>query len=232
MNHVELFLAWLVLWQARRENEISEWLSELEQRLLIRRVNPKSVFPFIESNSRMDLLAEYAATGEKPEDYSDSSSYLLLMLIELACALPQDRRDPLIERYVNRLVHGIGDDGKRFFDRQIDLMSWVPPDEWAQKILREPVTAGIAITTDSFASRNGEEEATDAKQIVSQIQSLVHSTRERFPWELPTDIPQSVCILACIKNQSPLPPEFWRSLVFPDASESAEPSSHPQSPGL
>jgi len=218
LNHIELFLVWLILWQARRENEISDWLSELEQRLVLRRVNEKSVFPFIESNSRMDLLTEYAATGERPDDYSDSSSYLLLMLIELACALPEDARDTLTERYVNRLVHGIGDDGKRLVDRQIDLMSWVPPDDWARRILHEPVEDGIAITTDNFASTGGDDALSSSQDIITQIESLVRSTRRQFRWKLPTDIPQSVYILACIKNHSPLPPEFWRSLIFPEVS--------------
>ncbi len=53
VNHIELFLVWLILWQARRENEISDWLSELEHRLLMRRVNEEFVFPFIESNNEV-----------------------------------------------------------------------------------------------------------------------------------------------------------------------------------
>lgn len=216
LNHIELFLVWLVLWQARREDEIHDWLGELEHRLLIRRVNEKSVFSFVESNSRTDLLAEYAATGEKPDDYSDSSSYLLLMLIELACALPQEPRDRLVERYVNRLVRGIGDDGSHLCERQIDLMSWAPPDKWAERVLHESVRDGIAITTDSFHTSSSDDKWTDAESIVRQVRLLVDASRQRFPWKLPTDIPQSVYILACIKHKSPLPPEFWRSLVFPD----------------
>jgi len=223
LHHIELYLAWLVLWQARRESDICQWLSELEQRLMLRRVNEKTIFPFVESNSRLDLLIDYAATGERPDDYSDSSSYLLLVLLELICALPKGERDELLRRYHSRLIHGYGDDGNRIVDGQIDLVSWVPPDDWDRRILRGSVLNGIAVTTDNFSAESDEGVACQTELIAARIHALVDSTRQRFPWQLPTDIPQSVYILACIKNRSPLPPEFWRSLVFPqDKKQDAE----------
>jgi len=226
LHHIELYLAWLVLWQARREDDIYQWLSELEQRLILRRVNEKSIFPFIESNSRMDLLTEYAIAGERPDDYSDSSSYLLLMLLELICALPVEKRDKLLRRYHSRLIRGIEDSGERIVEEQINLVSWVPPDDWAQRVLRESVRDGVAITTDGFAPDSGEKGSHQTGRIDSQIQTLVDSTRQRFPWQLPTDIPQSAYILACIKNRSPLPPEFWRSLIFVQDAKTDD-NAHP-----
>jgi hypothetical protein len=93
LNHIELFLIWVILYQAGRMKDIYGWLSELENRLLIRRVQKHMPIPFIESNSRMDLVAEYAATGDRPYNYSDSSSYLLLMILELCFSLPDSQRD-------------------------------------------------------------------------------------------------------------------------------------------
>jgi hypothetical protein len=209
------------MWQARREDDIYEWLSELEQRLLVRRINEKNTCPFIESRSNMDLVIEYATKGERPEGYSDSSSYLVQMLLELICSLSKDKRDNLLKRYHNRLVCGLGDKGNPLTDKRIDLMSWVPPDDWHRRILKEPVWDGIAITTDNFISDNSENHVSDPQYIATQIKTLVESIRAKYQWKLPEDIPLSVYILACIKNRSPLPPEFWRIPVFPQEEKSA-----------
>jgi hypothetical protein len=221
LNHIELFLAWLIMWQARREDDIYEWLSELEQRLLVRRINERNTCPFIESQNNMDLVVEYATKGERPEGYSDSSSYLLQMLLELICSLTNDKRDDLLKRYHNRLICSIGDNSNPLTDKKIDLVSWVPPDDWHKRILKEPVWDGIAITTDNFISENSENHVSDPQYIATQIKTLVESIRAKYQWKLPEDIPLSVYILACIKNRSPLPPEFWRILVFPQEEKSA-----------
>jgi len=210
LNHIELFLIWAILYQAGRIQDIYEWLSELEGRLLMRRAKMNIPIPFIEANSRMDLVAEYAATRKRPYNYSDNSSYLLLMLLELCFSLPDDQRDELLKRYMNRIVKGKGDDGKSFEEGEIDLQSWVPPEDWAGRILEGPVWDGIAITTGNF--ENLKEKAT---LLSKRIRQSVNETRQKHSWKIPDRTPLAVCILACIKHHSPLPPEFWRGTVFP-----------------
>ncbi len=74
LHHIELFLIWLMLWQVGREKDIIEWLNQLEAYLLVRRSNRLDTLPFIKSNNRIDLVAEYAGTGKRPYNFTDSSS--------------------------------------------------------------------------------------------------------------------------------------------------------------
>lgn len=209
LNHIELFLIWLILWQSGRQRDIVEWLTELESRLLIRRVQKNIPVPFIESRSRMDLVAEYVATNRRPQEYTDSSSYLLLMILELCFSLDGTVRDQLINKYYNRIIMGIGDDGKSIAENQIDLIGWVPPEDWSKRILKKSVLGGIAITTGNFESITKEK-----KPLSENITDFVYEVRNKYPREIQSDIPKSVYILACIKYCSPLPPEFWRGTIF------------------
>jgi hypothetical protein len=211
LNHIEIFLIWLILYQAGRIKDIYEWLSELEARLLMRRAKMHISVPFIESNSRMDLLAEYAATGKRPYNYSNNSSYLLLMIIELCVSLPDTQRDDLLTRYMNRIIKGIDEKGQTIVDEGIiDLQSWVPPDNWTDRILDGPVWDGVAITTDNFERLRGK-----TISLPERIKQFVDEMRQKHPWEIHNNAPLAVYILACIKHSSPLPPEFWRGTVFP-----------------
>jgi len=210
LNHIELFLIWVILFQAGRRKDIYEWLSELEARLLVRRAKMHMPIPFIESNSRMDLLVEYAATGKRPYNYSEGSSYLLLMILELCFSLPDKQRDELLNRYMNRIIKGIDDKGESITeDGNIDLQSWIPPEDWAERVLKEPVLDGIAITTGNFERLT--EKATPLSERIIQF---VQSSQQMYPWKKPDCVPLTVFILACIKNHSPLPPEFWRGTIF------------------
>jgi len=209
LNHIELYLIWLILWQAGKEETIYNWLSELESRLLMRRAQKFISVPFIESRNRIDLVAEYAAVGKRPDEFVDSSSYLLLMILELCFSLNEPKRDELLNRYMRRIINGIGDDGKQIVDYQIDLVGWIPPEDWGSRILKERVLDGIAITMGNFESVHQEE-----KPLYDKIKEYVTKTRLKYPWNKP-DIPLAVLILACIKHRSPLPPEFWRGTIFP-----------------
>ena len=219
LNHIEIFLIWLILWQAGRQTDIVTWLTELEARLLIRRFQKNISVPFIESRSRMDLVAEYAATNRRPAEYTDSSSYLLLMILELCFSLDDVSRDRLIDKYYDRLIMGIGDDGKSIAG-QIDLIGWVPPEDWSKRILKKSVLDGIAITTGNFESITKEK-----KPISESIADFVYKVMDKYPIKIQSDIPNSVYILACIKHRTPLPPDFWRGTIFKNGNKSTEEST-------
>lgn len=210
LHHIELFLIWLIYWQSGRNDEIYKWLSELESRLLVRRIGNANI-PFIEGSNRMDLVAEYAATSDRPPEYIDDSSYLLLMILELCFSLEDKDRDELLDRYYQRVVKGIGDDGEALSEKVkvLDLIGWIPPDNWGQRILHESVTDGIAITTHNF-----ENTLKEANSLSKKIKNFVNQSREKFPPKIPVGIPHAVLILACIKHKSPLPSEFWRGSIF------------------
>jgi len=209
LHHIELFLIWETLWQAGRKDEIYAWLSRLETYLIVRR-SGQSHIPFIESRNRFDLVIEYVTLNAPPSEYTEKSSYLLLMLLELCLSLDDKYREELLNRYFNRIVRGIGDDGKSFSDFEIDLIGWVPPVDWSQRVLKESVQDGIAIATGNFDGIQKED-----TPLSDRVRNYISKTREKFPFQLPTDIPLVVYVLACIKNRSPLPSEFWREYILP-----------------
>ena len=210
VHHVELFLVWLMLWQVKGQNEIYEWLGSLENCLLTRRVEMNRL-PFIEARNRMDLVAEFAATSKRPPEFTDGSSYLLLMILELCFSLEESQRDELLERYFEQIVKGVGADGLPLDNNKIDLLGWIPPVDWDERIFREPVADGTAIMTHNF-----EFHPNDQRSLAEKIQDFVRQSREKFPPKAFIEVPRAALILACIKHQSPLPPKFWRGIIFPE----------------
>ena len=197
VHHVELFLVWLILRQANCQNEIYGWLGELENYLLTRRIK-RSGLPFIEARNRMDLVAEFAATSKRPPGFTDGSSYLLLMILELCFSLEENQRDELLERYFEQIIKGF-----------IDLLGWIPPADWDERILRAPVRDGTAIVTGNF-----EFPPNDQRSLSEKIRDFVRQCREKSSPKAFIGVPCAALILACIKYQSPLPPEFWRGIIF------------------
>lgn len=217
LDHIVVFLIWLLLWQMGRLEVIESWFSDLEARLLVRRIGNVKI-PFMEGRNRLKLVAEFVATGRKPYDYVDDSSYFLVVLMELCFSLPEDRRDSLLERYYKRVVLALDSDGEKFQGaidgkelRNVNLLWWSPPESWSTEILKGPVTSGISVMIHPSLSRT--------KKIAEVISDFVPKTRQEYPFKFNNDIPRSVLILCCLKYQCPLPSEFWRELIFPTSDE-------------
>ncbi len=211
LHHIELFLTWLTLWQSGNEDEIFMWLSELENRLMIRRASPESTIPFIEAGNNLELVAEYMASNEKPVEYVDSSSYLLLMILELCFTITnEEQRNELLNRYMNRVINGkFYDNDENKDSTKINLLGWVPPENWSEKILNGRVYEGISVSTHNFNNIEAKE-----KNLMQNIEEFVKNTREKDCFTVNLAIPSSIYILACIKNKSPLPSEFWRAQIW------------------
>ena len=144
-----------------------------------------------------------------PPEFTDGSSYLLLVILELCFSLEESQRDELLERYFEQIVKGVGADGQPLDNNKIDLLGWIPPADWDERILREPVRDGTAIMTHNF-----EFHPHDQRSLAEKIQDFVRQSREKFPPKAFIEVPRAALILACIKHQSPLPPEFWRGIIF------------------
>ncbi len=50
--------------------------------------------------------------------------------------------------------------------------------------------------------------------IIINVPRYIEATKKMTDHNISAKIPTSVYILACIKNNSPLPPEFWRNTIF------------------
>jgi len=214
LHHIELYLIWLIIYQSDRDDTLFSWLSELEFRLVVRRLGFNKI-PFIEGRNRLDLVAEYSATGEKPDEFVDSSSYMLMMILELTFCLPDDERDLLLNSYHKHIIMGIGDDDKPLSNPplEINLQSWVPPEDWSKRVFLETVTDGLNISSTNFHS---EKESDNQLSLAQRIIKSIEKCEKSYPDKNEIKAPQSAYILACIKNKSPLPPIFWRRTIFPE----------------
>jgi hypothetical protein len=214
LNHIELYIIWMIIYETNNKEFMKIWLSELERRLVIRRMGNYKI-PFIEGGNRYDLVAEYAATfsslQQKPNEFVDTSSYLLLMLLEIIFSLVESERDILLHKYYKHLVQGIGDDENPLSDPpyKIDLQSWVPPVDWSKRIYSGRVFDGIAYSLPNIDINN-------ASSLTDIVKSVVTNMEKQFSREMELPNPLSSYILACIKNKSPLPPAFWRGTIFTD----------------
>ena len=216
LNHIELYLIWRSLLQHQRMNDIYNWLAALEQALYVRR-SGHSPLPFIEGFSNMKLVWEFLLRKEKPYDYCDRSSYLVLMLLEFCCGLPKPQGDELLQRYYHNIVLGLDTNGEHFKDtRALDLMGWSPPESWLQKLLSQSLRAeGVSL----MFTLPDYEQAPSADTIRESIEAFVKECRSKLPFTYPSTLPVSVMALACIKNRSPLPMELWRLSIFPEPEQ-------------
>ncbi|HKP04998.1 MAG TPA: hypothetical protein VJU77_16725 [Chthoniobacterales bacterium] len=208
IQHIELFLVWRAQWISKQSDNIEGWLWMLGERILMRRLG-KSGPPFISGANSWELAFERAG-GKSERAFGDTSSNLLLMLLELCCSLPAAKHAELLRHYFLRLILAADDDGKPLGDRQpMQLMSWAPPPEWENRILEEAVLDGVAIPAEFVP-----DSALPDLGLPAQLASFAYAARQRFPLQLGERVPSSVFALACLKHQSPIPPEFWRSLFL------------------
>lgn len=205
--------------QVGRDSDAFNWLKMLTNRLLMRRMGHAQI-PFIEGQNSLDLVFEYVSTGEKPYEFCDTSSVYLMCLMELICSLPPDRRDDLLSAVYQRLVLGKADCGNQMDGCEpIDLMLWIPPEDWGERVLTKSLSDEGECAMIRF-SKLDEEPPNTGDEISSTINALVSETRSKRVFKYPNDLPLSVIVLACLKHQSPLPPEMWRRSIFPQSSNS------------
>jgi hypothetical protein len=137
-----------------------------------------------------------------------------MCLMELICSLSPERRDYLLSTVYQRLVLGRADCGSQMDDCQpINLMLWIPPDDWGDRVLTKSLANEGECATIHFG-KLGEEPPTAGDAILAQITTLVSQTRANREFKYPVGIPLSVVVLACLKHRSPLPPEIWRRSIF------------------
>ena len=214
LHHIELFLTWGTLMQVGRTNDLHRWLLMLSNRLFCRR-SGRAQIPFIEGGNSVDLVFEYVATGEKPDEYCDGSSVYLACLMELCCVLPADQRDPLLESIYRRLILGRDDRGDQIEGCEpIDLQFWIPPNDWGERVLTETLADDGECAT-IHLGKFGETEPMSGSEIAASLEHLVTETRGKRVFGFPEGVPMSAVVLACSKHRSPLPSEFWRRVIYP-----------------
>jgi hypothetical protein len=216
IHHVELYLFWRVLTWAGRNNEVLEVFSDIHHRLLQRRIGNGVVRVIDQSNSWNNLF-EFIATKENPSEAFGKSSYLLQMLIEI-CMRGLGAEGPNLGALIYRhLIEAKDDHGASFdFQERVELQSWAPPVDWADKLFQGPVSdSGVCITVNSYYDWT----EVDRSDFQERVEAFVSQTRKAHPFESPNGLMSSY-ILACILHRSPIPPELWRAGVYESITQS------------
>ena len=103
----------------------------------------------------------------------------------------------------------LSEEGSRLFRVLVEVN---PHENWEEKLISGSLARErVGITTGNFERYDNSE----TESLTERIKSFVNSMRNKFPQEAPKILTLSVCILACLKYKSPLPPEFWRGTIFP-----------------
>jgi hypothetical protein len=218
LDHSALFVTWCCFWHAGRCPDIANWFRSLCNRLTMRR-SGLAELPFIEGGNSLELVFECVARGEKPDEFCDTSSVYLVCLMEMICGLPESDCHRLLENVHHRLVLGCTDGGTRIANCvPINLMSWIPPEEWGDLVLTQSLSDKGECSAVEIGSSDDTTLPT-GPEIACGLTTLVHETRSKRAFTWPDELPMAVILLACTKHRSPLPPEFWRSVVFPPTTE-------------
>lgn len=220
LHHIELFLIWRTFWQLARSNDIFAWLLGLGNCLLVRRAGTTPL-PFLEGGNSLTSVFEAVATGDRPPEFCDQSSMLLLCILEWCFSLPFRERDRLVELYYKQLVLGRDSKGQPLGDAQpIDLLAWVPPENWGKKVL----VKGLADEGESQSFETlGPDAVQDGSTIARHFENFIRKSRSARKTSLPEGLPISVVVLACLKHRSPLPAELWRASIFGAVAEESSP---------
>jgi hypothetical protein len=210
IQHIEIFLIVECFRAAGRLADIGEFIVDLQSRLFLRRFG-RNDLPFLDSANSLRNVFEQVATKPADSLISTQSSFFVLVLLELCCLIPGDSREQLIAAIHRRLVLGAADVGDPGEFKSLDLMSWIPPADWAQRIFAGPLQEGEAVVVHRFSDNRD----AGAPEILAGMRRIVTEMRKAQTFELPEVIPLSALVLACLRYGSPLPPEIWRRHAFP-----------------
>ena len=204
INHIELYLIFVIYLLSNKKEKLYNFFIELGNFLCVRKM-PKTRIPFIESRNRLDLVTEYVATNEQPIEWSSKSSYLLTMLLEMFTVFEKEKADELIKYYFDEIIDTNANNREK-----IDLISWFPDKTWQDSIFVKQVVSGTGVSTSNFSDFNNKND--EDKQ--NAIKSFMKEMRTRDININDLDRLIVAYVLACIKYQSPLPPEFWRIFII------------------
>ena len=195
IQHIEIFLTWRALASIGRSVEIDEWLNKMLIRLRGRQFK-KSELPWIDHRNSWETLFESLVDLEQDRPESQPS-YLLLMLAEILSLRSEELGSQIFREHVVSLTRS-SQEPTNF--TAIELMGWRPPASWFDDILAGPVFSGHGVPV-QLDFESPEQNIRDYIKVSQMPEEIVAQA---------TGLP-SIYVLACLKNQSPLPPWFWRS---------------------
>lgn len=212
IQHIEVFLIFLAFFQTNRLPSIEKFMLELVNRLYLRRVGNRDL-PFIDARNSLENVFEQVATKPDEPVVTTSSSFFILMLMELVCALPN--AEELLKLIHRRLVLGAFDEGDPGGNAPLDLISWIAPADWDPRIFSGRLDEdGESVSTRPFSNSRD----ASGKELLDAVQNFVRRTRQHSKVKFVRNTPVAALMLASLRYGSPVPPELWRTIVFPEAT--------------
>lgn len=208
-NHIQIFLLWAIFINSGNLNQFSDFLSELIHRLWIRKSRSIEL-PFIDGRNSWHSVFEEIATRPNDSLITSQSSFLILMLMELACSLPEKQRNQILVTIYSAIVTSDTNNSESN-KKALDLISWIPPANWEKTVISGPMEDGECITISNLINSD----QPDPDKIRIALKHLCSEMRKVEPEPEPTSVVVSALILGCLRNNSPIPPEFWRRHIFP-----------------
>ena len=195
IHHIEIFLVWRALAVCGRWSDVTNWFYSLFQRLLYRRLGLAGC-RLISGDNSWESLFEFLGSGDVPHRGFGRSSYLLLMIIEICLGAPRSEGSHSGEELAT-VIHsqlileddGTGTGGKFAFKEHVELMGWIPPDDWEERVWWEPLPTGVSVPG-HFTG--GEDEAALPKA----LKRFVENTRRPLKLDKVPRVPPSVLVLA------------------------------------
>jgi hypothetical protein len=212
-HHIQLFLLWRVLWYACREDEFLAVAAHLHELLVIRRFGLGGVRLIDQSNSWESVL-EFVATETAPSEAFGKSSYLLQMLIEILVGTSAEGGKQLAHAFHLHLIEGKGDDGETLkFPERVEPMSWIPSEDFVRRMFEGTAPSSGECVSISYHFDN--QAADPVEAFAEEVRRFVSETRSVSPKIEAERVPLGVFMLACLRHDSPVPPEMWRMACFP-----------------
>lgn len=210
INHIEIVLTLFAFSNAGRLLEFGHLVPRLIQNLYLRRIKRTGI-PFLDGNNSLDNVFEQVASNNDDELVTTGSSFFVVMLMEVCCLLPDDMRDELLPQIHRRLVFGAMDTGNQPEISALNLMSWIPPTDWPQKIFCGQVRDGHCVSRGPLSDSLGAK----GPELFEELRRFAVLMRGASDFPDGFSVPLAALILASIRHSSPLPPELWRGSAFP-----------------
>lgn len=206
LHHRELFLIWLVLFKCFGVGQVAVWLGNLFGAIAQRRSKSAIIqVPFIEAYSRWDLVAEYAASSNRPLSYRDDTSFLVTMLMEMAYVLPTEDAKNLVAFVFDKIVSPVSNSDEQSME-SLKLLSWRPLKDWPATYVGQPHRRRGHIIPLIFEGNTPKEKANSFKEYIQSELELIEEIRV-------DGVSETIYFLASLKHDSPIPPFWWRNEI-------------------
>lgn len=202
LHHIQLFMIFYLFYLSNRMDVFYSFINDLISYLVPRKF-PDFSISFINSSNDLTIVADWVTKQIKIPQTSNESSYLLTMLLEICLIFDEEKATKIIDDF----FEGVINENKKIGTKQINLVSWLPDEDWEEKIFKKQIQTGIGISTGNFSDFHNK------KSKYENIKSFIDVSEEKDIDVSKLKCPFPSYLLACIKNKSPLPPAFWRQFL-------------------